>query len=203
MPMPAGSRPTGATPEYHLVYTRDWRMVVVYRGSDASLKERHTPHMAGFDGVGNVTGGGGPDGEIMRDKDASTAWSAAANALDERRYICQNQRGDVVAVLTDNGILVEQVRYSAYGMPTGLPGGDTDSDGDWDATDRKPGVNMLWRQRERTEVPERSAPRAIGTFVFGKFAGCSAALDNLHENQPATRTRQTPRRSSMPMTPLL
>ena len=31
--------------------------------------------------------------------------------------------------------MVERARYSAYGIPTAFPAGDTDSDGDWDATD--------------------------------------------------------------------
>jgi RHS repeat-associated protein len=31
--------------------------------------------------------------------------------------------------------MVEWVKYSSYGVPFALPAGDTDSDGDWDATD--------------------------------------------------------------------
>jgi len=41
----------------------------------------------------------------------------------------------VVALLTDAGEMVEWVKHSAYGVPFALPAGDTDSDGDWDATD--------------------------------------------------------------------
>jgi len=41
----------------------------------------------------------------------------------------------VVALLTDTGKMAEWVRYSAYGVPFALPAGDTDSDGDWDASD--------------------------------------------------------------------
>jgi len=41
----------------------------------------------------------------------------------------------VVALLTDAGEMVEWVKHSAYGGPFALPAGDTDSDGDWDATD--------------------------------------------------------------------
>ncbi len=36
---------------------------------------------------------------------------------------------------SEAGELVERVRYSAYGVPTGFPAGDTNSDGDWDASD--------------------------------------------------------------------
>ena len=123
----------GSDPVYHLAYTEDWRMVAVYRGSDANLKERHLPHMAGLNGFGHV---GGPDGQILYDKDTSTAWASAADGtLDARRYICQNHRGDVSAIITDIAWQVESIRYTAYGEPTALPGGDTDSDGDFDATD--------------------------------------------------------------------
>jgi RHS repeat-associated protein len=47
-------------------------------------------------------------------------------------------RHDVVAVITDSGGAggqVEQIRYSAYGIPFGLPAGDADSSGDVDAGD--------------------------------------------------------------------
>ena len=54
----------------------------------------------------------------------------------ERRYDCQNWRADVSAILTDEGSMVEWVKYSAYGVPFGLPAGDTDSDGDYDTDDK-------------------------------------------------------------------
>ena len=41
----------------------------------------------------------------------------------------------MVAIVTSAGKLVERARYSAYGIPTAFPAGDTDFDGDWDATD--------------------------------------------------------------------
>ncbi|MGD9689273.1 MAG: RHS repeat-associated core domain-containing protein [Phycisphaerales bacterium] len=125
---------TGADPAYHVVYTEDWRMLAVYRGSDANPKERHVPHFAGLNGYGNAAQGG-IDGEILRDRDASTGWASAADGLDERRYICQNWRGDVSAIITDGGIMIEWTKYTAYGEPIGLPTGDVDSDGDWDSTD--------------------------------------------------------------------
>ena len=47
--------------------------------------------------------------------------------LDERIYYCQNMRQDVVALVNDDGSSVlEQVRYSAYGVPFCLPAGDCD-----------------------------------------------------------------------------
>ena len=39
------------------------------------------------------------------------------------------------ALVTDAGQMLEWVKYSAYGVPFGLPGGDADSDGDCDGSD--------------------------------------------------------------------
>ena len=73
---------------------------------------------------------------ILRDKDANAGWSAASDGtLEERIYYCHNWRGDVVALIDDTADQVEQVRYSSYGVPFGLPMGDTDGDGDLDSTD--------------------------------------------------------------------
>jgi len=73
---------------------------------------------------------------ILRDRDANAARHEQADSTrEERRYYCQNWRADVVALLTDTGKMVEWVKYSSYGVPFALPAGDTDSDGDWDATD--------------------------------------------------------------------
>ncbi len=76
------------------------------------------------------------NGVVLRNKDANTAWTSASDGtLEERIQLCQNRRGDVSALVYASGDLVEQIRYSPYGTPFGLPGGDTDSDGDCDATD--------------------------------------------------------------------
>jgi RHS repeat-associated protein len=73
---------------------------------------------------------------VCRDKDANTAWTAASDGtLEECLYYCQNWRGDVVALVDSSGQMTEWVKASAYGIPIGLPAGDTDSDGDCDATD--------------------------------------------------------------------
>ena len=68
--------------------------------------------------------------------------SSADGTLEERRYSCQNPVGwasrpstSDSALITSGGLIVEWAKYSAYGIPFGLPGGDTDSDGDCDATD--------------------------------------------------------------------
>ncbi|RNC81664.1 MAG: hypothetical protein ED559_07710 [Phycisphaera sp.] len=39
-------------------------------------------------------------------------------------YYLQNWRADVVALVSDAAAQIEQVRYSAYGVPYNLPAGD-------------------------------------------------------------------------------
>ena len=107
--------------------------MATYRDSDSSPKEQFVYHNAGLDGRGASSY---IDTVILRDKDANTAWSAASDGvLEERTYYCHNWRGDVSVLITDTGAMVEWVRYSSYGVPFGLPKGDTDSDGDLDSTD--------------------------------------------------------------------
>ncbi len=80
---------------------------------------------------------------IFRQRDANSGWTgsaprregAADGTLEERRYYCQNWRGDLSAILTSGGVMVEWAKFTSYGIPIGLPGGDTDSDGDCDASD--------------------------------------------------------------------
>jgi RHS repeat-associated protein len=73
---------------------------------------------------------------VCRNKDANTAWTSASDGtLEERLFYCQNWRADVSAIVAAAGTMKEWDKYSAYGIPFGLPGGDTGSDGDCDATD--------------------------------------------------------------------
>jgi RHS repeat-associated protein len=73
---------------------------------------------------------------VCRNKDANTAWTSASDGtLEERLYYCQNWRADVSAIVTSSGTMKEWVKYSAYGIPIGLPGGDTDSTAACDSTD--------------------------------------------------------------------
>ncbi len=74
------------------------------------------------------------DNVILRDKDANSGWTSAADSTrEERNYYCQNWRGDVVALLTSDGKLFEQYRYSPYGVPFGSPCGDENFDGTVDS----------------------------------------------------------------------
>ncbi|MCH8342427.1 MAG: RHS repeat-associated core domain-containing protein [Planctomycetes bacterium] len=123
----------GDDPWYRFVYDERWRIVATFRASDSSPKEQFVYHNAGLDGFG---GSSYIDTVVLRDKDANTAWSTASDGtLEERIYYCHNWRGDVVALIDDTADQVEQVRYSSYGVPFGLPKGDTDGDGDLDTTD--------------------------------------------------------------------
>jgi RHS repeat-associated protein len=111
-----------------------WRVVATFRSTDSDPKERFVHHNAGLGGQG---GSSYIDAVVLRERDANTAWyNAADSTAEERRLMCEAApRPDVVAVLTDTGNLVESVKCSSYGVAFGLPVGDTDSDGDWDATD--------------------------------------------------------------------
>ncbi|HMN42229.1 MAG TPA: hypothetical protein PKE29_15395 [Phycisphaerales bacterium] len=51
----------------------------------------------------------------------------------ERLYYCSDFRGNVVAMLTADGKVAEQYRYSASSVPFGLPQGNVKSDGAVDA----------------------------------------------------------------------
>lgn len=120
-------------PWFYFCYDDAWRQVATFRGTDAAPKEVFVHHNAGLSGFG---GSSYIDAVILRDRDADTDWWAAADSTrEERRYLCQNWRADVSVMLTDTGILAEWIKYSSYGVPIALPSGDTDSDGDFDATD--------------------------------------------------------------------
>src|SRR5690606_29755538 len=118
-------------PWFWFCHDEAWRIVATFRASDADPKEVFVHHNAGLGGYG---GSSSIDSVILRDRDA-TNQGGQDDGLEERRYYCQNWRADVSAVLTDAGSMVEWVKYSSYGVPFALPAGDTDSDGDWDATD--------------------------------------------------------------------
>jgi len=119
---------------YYTAYDERWRPLSTFRSSDTSPKEDFVFHQAGLSGHG---GSSYINSVICRLKDANTAWTAASDGtLEEIRYYCQNWRGDVSSIVTDNGqFMKEWVKYSSYGVPFGLPAGDTNSDGDCDTAD--------------------------------------------------------------------
>ncbi len=111
----------------YFAYDERWRIVAHFLGSDTAPTEEFVHHAAGLDGRG---GSSYIDLVALRERDTDDNGSR-----EERMYYCQNWRADVSAIIDSNGEMYEWVKYSAYGVPFGLPGADTDSDGDCDATD--------------------------------------------------------------------
>jgi YD repeat-containing protein len=127
--------------KYVTIYDERWRQVATYRVNpstgalDANPKEQFLYHAAGNGGWG---GSSYIDSVILRDS-VSNSWTAVgASTLSKTLYYCQNWRADVVVMLdvaSTVTTLVQNVRYSAYGVPFGIPYGDVDSDGDCDGGD--------------------------------------------------------------------
>jgi YD repeat-containing protein len=118
---------------FYDAFDERWRVIARYRESDTSPKEDFVPHQAGLDGNG---GSSYIDLVVCRNKDANTAWTSASDGvLEERLYYCQNWRADVSVIVTSSGTMKEWVKYSGYGIPFGLPGGDANSSGATDSTD--------------------------------------------------------------------
>jgi len=111
----------------YFAYDERWRIVAHFLGSDSAPTEEFVHHAAGLSGRG---GSSYIDLVVLRERDTDDNGS-----LEERMYYCQNWRADVSAIVDDAGEMYEWVKYSAYGVPFGLPGADTDSDGDCDSTD--------------------------------------------------------------------
>ncbi len=118
---------------YYTAYDERWRGVGTFRESDTTPKEIFWLQQAGDDGNG---GSSYINGVVTRYKDANTAWTTASDGtLEQVNYYAQNWRGDVTGLVDDTGKMTEWVKYSAHGVPFGMPKGDADSDGDCDSTD--------------------------------------------------------------------
>ena len=91
-------------------------------------KETFFHHPPGIRGPGFV---GGP---IVRDRNEElsdpAAWDSPASADRlERRYYATDWQGRVVSLVTAAGVKAEDYRYSATGVPFGIPLGDVNADG--------------------------------------------------------------------------
>ncbi len=81
-----------------------------------------------------IRGPGFAGGPIVRDRNEElsdpAAWSddASADRL-ERRYYATDWQGRVVSLVTAGGVKAEDYRYSATGVPFGIPLGDVNADG--------------------------------------------------------------------------
>jgi hypothetical protein len=80
---------------------------------------------------------------VLRDKDANTAWTAAADSIDERRYYCQNWRAVVSAVINSDG---SQVGFSTMGQ--------------WNTP--RPGPGAARKVAEECRTPVNAACQAAG-----------------------------------------
>ena len=123
----------GSDVTFETVFDERWRAVATYRAGDSDPKELFLHHAAGASGFG---GSSYIDHVVLRDRDDTNGWAGAADGtLEERIYYCQNWRADVVALIDSAGGMLEWVKYSAYGVPFGMPAKDADSDGDYDSAD--------------------------------------------------------------------
>ncbi|MCC5785296.1 MAG: hypothetical protein JJU33_01190 [Phycisphaerales bacterium] len=96
---------------------------------------------------------------ILRDRDSLAGWyeEIEENLRETRVYYAQDCRGDVSALLTDTGSMIEWVECSAYGAPNALLAGDTDSDGSWDAADNDRIASAVEDCGENTDCPAGNA----------------------------------------------
>jgi hypothetical protein len=83
-------------------------------------------------GGGGLAGAVGP---IVRTRNSAeqvpTNWATQYGSAvhDERYYYNSDFRGNVSAIVSSGGNLIEQYRYSATGVPFGIARGDVNADG--------------------------------------------------------------------------
>lgn len=123
---------------FYFLYDDRWRIVATFRDTDSSAKESFVYHTAGVAGRG---GSSYIDSVILRDKDANTGWTSAADGtLEDRVFYAQNWRADVVAITKSDGQPTEFIRYTSYGTAQAFAAADVNRDGtvnsadsdDWD-----------------------------------------------------------------------
>ncbi|CAG0985620.1 hypothetical protein PHYC_02006 [Phycisphaerales bacterium] len=124
---------TADDPTFYIAYDERWRPVGVVRASDAYFKRSTMHNAAGLRGLG---GSSYIDSVVLRDRDANTnPWAAADSTMEERRYLLQNWRADAICVTDTDGLPLEWVSYTAYGLPFNTALGDINRDGIVNASD--------------------------------------------------------------------
>lgn len=133
----------GSDAWHWFVYDPQWRIVATYRipttwtgSADSSPKERFIYRNAGVAGSGSSSY---IDEVILRDRDntgGAAGWDAASDGtLEERAYYLHNWRHDVVALISDQGYVLERTKYSAYGVAFRVLPADVNADGFIDGFD--------------------------------------------------------------------
>jgi len=127
-------------PVTYFGYDERWRVAGAWVSdanatpSSSTPTERWVHHAAGARGMG---GSSYIDSVVMRDRDVVTSGGSAnstsdggTDALEERIYVLQNWRADVVATVGRTGTLIEWMQYTAYGSAITNPPGNADFNGD-------------------------------------------------------------------------
>jgi RHS repeat-associated protein len=121
----------GSDVKTYFAYDERWRVVGTYDSPTAAgPTERWVHHAAGLAGSGSSSY---IDSVVLRDRDvvlSGTGSSYGGDALEERVYVLQNWRADVVATLGRTGTLIEWIQYTPYGMAVTNPPGNADFNGD-------------------------------------------------------------------------
>jgi YD repeat-containing protein len=188
---------------FYDAFDERWRVIARYRESDTNPKEDFVSHQGGLDGVGKSSY---IDLVVCRNKDANTGWTSASDGvLEERLYYCQNWRADVSVIVTSSGTMKEWVKYSAYGIPFGLPGGDANSSGATDTTDTS--QVQTWINGSVYDVRgdidlDGDVDATDKSTIRNSFAGISLGRDVLSANSAANRKGYTACESGT-LTPLI
>ena len=121
----------GSDVKTYFAYDERWRVVGTYDSPTAAgPTERWVHHAAGLAGTGSSSY---IDSVVLRDRDvvlSGTGSSYGGDALEERVYVLQNWRADLVATLGRTGTLIEWIQYTPYGMAVTNPPGNGDFNGD-------------------------------------------------------------------------
>jgi hypothetical protein len=131
-------------PLFYIASDLSGRRIATFQDTDQYPKETFLWHPAG------ISGPTFQGGLIARDRNDDlidpTLWAteAGGSSRDERVYACSDFRGNVVALVASSiqlasnaypGGLVEQYRYSATGVPFGIPLGNAEATGSVQTSD--------------------------------------------------------------------
>ncbi len=162
---------TSDDPVYHFVHDERWRPLETYRDTHSSIdsdpKERFDYHAAGLGGSGSSSY---IDRVILRDRDHNSGWASAADGtLEERLYLLQNWRADVIAIILPNGGPQMYYRYDAYGVPFAINAGDVNGDGSVDSLDFDEMLTMSGFDQRGDFADDYGNPGPDGQVSYGDF----------------------------------